>query len=416
MTITAARNNDAEIKTGTITVTASLGTVSKSATLNVSQSKAVQPASDGAILWQEDFTGYGSTMPATASGTHVYGEGTVHYSLVDGATDTKLFSDNYAGGSSPELLVSKNGGSFTIAGIPTGSVSAMTLTFKSNYDYCVIVPSTGVTLRDDAAFSNKVKTVYLTVAEGTESFDLKIENSFTSNCRVDNFMLVAGAPKVKEAQTISFGENKSIEWIIGTDCTLNAPKQGLTVTGNKTSVTYQSLNMSVATVDNDGKVTPLKAGTTTIVATAAGTDDYLEATDQYTLTITNPNSGVKQYTLTIDASDFNTTSYAANNNEKTSNAVASDNSTYEVKWSSNQVMKNGTNMQWQKSNGYIYNSTDLGTIKSVTVTKSAGTFTTYYGSTEHPTSGTTVGDGYFTVKVGSSATGMTSKVVVVFEK
>lgn len=414
VTITAARNNDAEVKTGTITVTASLGSVSKSATLNVSQSKAVQPASDGDILWQEDFTGY-SSMPATATGTHVYGEGTVTYSLEDGASETKLYNDKLAGGLAPELLVSKNGGSFKIANIPTGSVSAMTLTFKSNYDYCEFVTSTGVTVRDDATFSDKVKTVYLTVAEGIESFDLEFVNSFTSNCRVDNFLLVAGAPKEKEAQTISFGENKSIEWVIGTDCTLNTPKQGLTVTGNKTSVTYQSLNMSVATVDNDGKVTPLKAGTTTIVATAAGTDDYLEATDQYTLTITDPNSGVKQYTLTIDASDFNTTSYVANNNEKTSNAVASDNSTYEVKWSSNQVMKNGTNMQWQKSNGYIYNSTDLGTIKSVTVTKSAGTFTTYYGSTEHPTSGTTVGDGYFTVKVGS-ATGTTSKVVVVFEK
>ena len=129
-----------------------------------------------------------------------------------------------------------------------------------------------------------------------------------------------------------------------------------------------------------------------------------------------PSGGLtKQYQLTISASDFNTTSYAANNNEKTSTAVASDNTTTEVRWTSNQVMKNGTNMQWQKSNGYIFNSTDLGTIKSVTVNSSAGTFTTYYGTSEHPTSGTTVGNGFFTVKVGS-ATGTTSSVVIVFEK
>lgn len=134
-----------------------------------------------------------------------------------------------------------------------------------------------------------------------------------------------------------------------------------------------------------------------------------------TCTQSKANSGsTKEYTLTINASDFNTTSYAANNNEKTSNAVASDNSTFEVKWTSNQVMKNGTNMQWQKNNGYIYNSTDLGTIKSVTVNSSAGSFTKYYGTAEHPTSGTTVGNGFFTVKVGN-ATGTTSSVVIVFE-
>ena len=121
------------------------------------------------------------------------------------------------------------------------------------------------------------------------------------------------------------------------------------------------------------------------------------------------------YKLTIDASDFNTTSYAANNNEKTSNAVCTtDNTkTYEVKWTSNQVMKSGNNMQWQKSKGYIYNSTNLGTITNVTVTSSAGTFTTYYGTSEQPSSGTTVGNGYFQTEVGS-ATGTTSKIEVTF--
>ena len=132
--------------------------------------------------------------------------------------------------------------------------------------------------------------------------------------------------------------------------------------------------------------------------------------------IVSTGAWATEYKLTITASDFNTTSYAANNNEKPSTAVCTTDATktFEVKWTSNQVMKNGSNMQWQKSNGYLYNSTNLGTIKNVTVTSSAGTFTTYYGTSEHPTSGTTVGNGFFTVKVGS-ATGTSSKVEVVFE-
>ena len=127
-----------------------------------------------------------------------------------------------------------------------------------------------------------------------------------------------------------------------------------------------------------------------------------------------------EYKLTISASDFTTTNYYSNNKEKTSIAVGTTDATktIEVKWTSNQVMKvdnNGVdNMQWQKNNGYLYNSTNLGTIKSVSVTSTAGTFTTYYGTSVHPMSGTAVGNGFFTVKVGDT-TGTTSKIEVVFD-
>ena len=123
------------------------------------------------------------------------------------------------------------------------------------------------------------------------------------------------------------------------------------------------------------------------------------------------------YTLTIDANDFNTTSYTANNNEKTTNAICTTNptKTFEVKWTSNQIMKQGNNMQWQKNNGYIYNSTDLGTITNVAVTSSAGSFTTYYGTSENPSSSTTVGNGFFKIKVGN-ATGTSSKVEITFNR
>lgn len=123
----------------------------------------------------------------------------------------------------------------------------------------------------------------------------------------------------------------------------------------------------------------------------------------------------EDFKLTISPSDFNSTSYAANNNEKTSDAISTTNSsnTFEVKWTSNQVMLNSNSCQWQKSKGYIYNSTDLGTIKSVNITKTDGTFTTYYGNTAQPSSSTTVGGGFFQIKVGS-ATGKTSKIEIVF--
>ena len=161
----------------------------------------------------------------------------------------------------------------------------------------------------------------------------------------------------------------------------------------------------------------LSAGTTyTLYVKAIG--DGINFKDSDAVSVEGTTTGTtqeKEYTLTIVTGSFNSTSYANNNNDKTTQAVASDGSTLDVTWYSNQVMLQSGVMQWQKSNAYIYNKTDLGTIVSVTVDSSAGTFTTYYGTSQNPTSGTEVQGGFFTVKVGS-ATGKTSQVVVKFKK
>lgn len=121
------------------------------------------------------------------------------------------------------------------------------------------------------------------------------------------------------------------------------------------------------------------------------------------------------YSFSITPTDFNGDSYAANNTDHTTTAVCTNNpsKTMEVTWYSYQVMLQSGVMQWQKSKGYIYNKTDLGTIQSVTVTSSEGKFTTYYGASQNPTSGTNVEGGFFNIKVGG-ATGKTTKVTVTF--
>ena len=170
-----------------------------------------------------------------------------------------------------------------------------------------------------------------------------------------------------------------------------------------------------ATATWDGKIDDINGKT--IYTSANEMPEVNGAVTYYAVFATATGGGdtSKQYSFDITPSNFNTTSYAANNNEKTSTAKASDGSTLSVKWTSNQVMLQSGDMQWQKSAGYIYNSTDLGTINSVNVTSSAGTFTTYYGTSKQPSSGTTVGNGYFQIKVGS-ATGKTSKVTITFTK
>ena len=151
-----------------------------------------------------------------------------------------------------------------------------------------------------------------------------------------------------------------------------------------------------------------------------GEEVTLAASQTFFAVFANSAGSAKTYQFDITANDFNTTSYAANNNEKTTKAVNTSDATdkMDVKWTSNQVMKNSSNMQFQKNNGYIYNSTDLGTINSVTVTSSAGGYNQWYGTTSHPTSGTSLGSdkGFFTVKENNTATGTVSNIRVNFTK
>ena len=173
-------------------------------------------------------------------------------------------------------------------------------------------------------------------------------------------------------------------------------------------------NFAVAKAD-DGFTVTVSKNTDAADRTANITVTAGELTKPIELTQSGVVS-VKQYTLTINANNFNSNSYAANNKEHTTAAVAEDGSKLDITWYSSQVMLNSKVMQWQKSNGAIYNKTDLGKIISITVNKTSGTFTTYYGTSQKPTNGTTVGGGYFQTKVGSDSIGKTSSIVIVFNK
>ena len=183
-----------------------------------------------------------------------------------------------------------------------------------------------------------------------------------------------------------------------------------------------SIYYEISTTDLGSVATPTSGSTAYSTDVATTTTTYVKAiaikdgySDSAIATATVTYSAPKTYTFTIQTSDFNTTSYAANNNEKHTTATASDTSTIEVYWTSNQVMLSSSVMQWQKNNGYIYNSTNLGTINSVTINSSAGSFTTNYGDTVQPTSSTTPGGHFFKVSVGN-ATGKTTSIVVSFTK
>ena len=94
------------------------------------------------IIWQEDFSSYAADA-VPAGGT---------YNYVCVGSGTKIYDANLAGGTSPELLVGKSGGSFT-ATINLGDKSGdMFLSFKCNKNITIEV--TGGTLGSNTGSGN----------------------------------------------------------------------------------------------------------------------------------------------------------------------------------------------------------------------------------------------------------------------
>ena len=197
-------------------------------------------------------------------------------------------------------------------------------------------------------------------------------------------------------------------------CTIENEVSGQNVTATE-SVDWLSTSVSGTTVTITATENTGAAREATVTIAYTGAESKTVTVNQAAAENTGGGeTTTKTYTFTITKSDFTTKSYADNNKEHTSTATATDGTTMQVKWTSNQVYQSGGDMQWQKSNGYIYNSTDLGTINSVTVETVSGSFTKYINSTKQPTSNGS--GGYFQVKTGSSAVGHTNSITVTFTK
>jgi len=250
---------------------------------------------DGTMIWTEDFTGWEYILSSASGASHVYGGGTVNYSGTASYQNQSL-----AGGTAPEILVGKSGGTFTVSNVPIAGATAATLTYKTNHDYCVLTVTQnngdaieGVVITKLSSGEPDVEWAVTGIPASTSTFKLTITNTASSNCRVDNLLLVAGAnvPQPKTPQTLSFA-TASVTWTIGTDCTLNTAKAGQTVSGAQTTVTYSSSNANIAAVNaSTGAITPKAAGVVTITATAAEDDTYESGSATYSLTIVNNGGG-----------------------------------------------------------------------------------------------------------------------------
>jgi len=229
------------------------------------------------IIWQEDWSSvtdfaanpnnFNSNYSFT--GTVLKDDGTVK-------SGTKFYNENLAGGEAPELLVAKNGGTFTVSPLPlTGHTGEMFLAFKANKNLTVTVD--GATLGEANVTGNDY--VYpLTVAEGQAHISITFENGLSQNVRLDNIKLYQG--DAKKPAGLSWGTSSRTVTIDADDNVFPTLSND-----NGLSVTYSSSEESVATIDATGAITLVAAGKTTISAAFEGNDEYEAQTVSYTLTV-----------------------------------------------------------------------------------------------------------------------------------
>ena len=218
------------------------------------------------ILWSEDFSSFSKDEVPTG--------GTYNYGCT--GSSTKIYAANLATGTSPELLVAKSGGTFSATIPMNGKSGEMTLSYLANYDR-LTVTVTNATLGDKTKAGSSY-SYPVTVAAGTENITITFTNSTSSNARLDDIKLYQGEALLPAG--LSWG-TAAREVTIGDESnkfpTLTNPYN--------VSVSYSSDNEAVATIDAEGVITLVSAGTTNITATFEGNETYEAGAATYKLTV-----------------------------------------------------------------------------------------------------------------------------------
>ncbi len=105
----------------------------------------------------------------------------------------------------------------------------------------------------------------------------------------------------------------------------------------------------------------------TYVVTVSYTENAVTESTTYNISVLAVDT--TEDNLSILVADFTTVSYAANNGEKTKTAADSVGS---IKYFTNQVYQSNSFIQFQASNGYIYNISDLVSIDRIVIDLGAG--------------------------------------------
>ena len=151
-------------------------------------------------IWSEDWSsGSADDTPSEINSTM----------YTQSNSKTKLYNEKLAGGTAPELLLSKDDATWTVTLTDLkGAEGEATLTFKNNNNTRTTVSSTseGITIGTRDTSVDKVTTYPITIASGTTEMVLVFTNTSSSNVRIDDVVLTGEAtlPTIETVENITF--------------------------------------------------------------------------------------------------------------------------------------------------------------------------------------------------------------------
>ena len=267
-------------------------------------------ADDQVTLWSEDFSSY--SKDAVPSG------GTYSYVCTDGngGGKTKVYNENTAAGTAPELLVAKTNGTFsaTITDLK-GCTGDLTLTFITNETKLVPSAKVGTTACTVSGTTKKKETSTYTITLPTGATQVTITFTSTSgNSRLDDIVLTG--TKVSGGGTSDLTDNDfalSEESVaLSFDLYNNANAQVINYTTSSTgAVTIDDNDYATFVIDEENKtitVTPtaVTPSAQTITVNQAADENYKAGTATFTLTITD-STPIPTHTVTFSVNGTTTT-------------------------------------------------------------------------------------------------------------
>ena len=369
----------------------------------------------GTTLWAEDFSGYdNNTVPSgeitnSHSGTTVYGGVTLTYACTNGGSTTQTYT---SGGpnSNSNLLISKNGGSFTISGISTGEASELTVTYaKSGSGNVTISSSTdGVTIGGSTSGST-------ITTGGASTISITFTNSTSSNLRFDDAEITVKT--AGSGQQLATSDLALVDAPVELEFDLydNANAQTISYTTSSTGeVTVSQSDYITATVNanNTITVTPVAVtnGPQTITVNQAADDTYQAGSVTFTVDIedSTPTTGSD---VTFDA----TVDKDLNNTSQGQGSIVKNGVTFTC---SDGILGNGTEYRLYKNSTTTF-SVESGTITQIVFTCTSGNpasgFSTQTGWTTNGSNGTWTGNATSVSFVASSKQVRATTIVVTVE-
>ena len=154
-------------------------------------------------------------------------------------------------------------------------------------------------------YNNGVQVVSAIDTDGGNAYYLGYNNGFSydqdaTSSRIQLYKLDGnGGQTGKSDQTLSFASS-AVTWTLGSGYAIGGSYDIQTLNGAHTNVTYTSSNTNVAAVSG-ARVTIKAAGTTTITANAAESEQYNAGSAQYTLTIREAGSTSGDYFVKVNS-------------------------------------------------------------------------------------------------------------------